>query len=72
VVPDQSSKLNRRGVEQSFFHQQANHMTMCKFKSADEKAYKDVLHVLQDYCRTLMGQQTEQQRLNQAGKIAMA
>jgi hypothetical protein len=62
VVPDYSSKFNRTDIEQSFFNQTANHMTMCKFSSADDQTYKNVLRVLQGYFRTIRGRQAEIQQ----------
>jgi len=62
VVPDFSSKFNRTDIEQSFFNQTANHMTMCKFSSADDQTYKNVLRVLHGYFQAIEEKHTVIQR----------
>lgn len=62
MVPDSSSKFNRTDIEQSFFNQSANHMTMCKFSSANDQTYKNVLRVLQGYFRTIEEKHADIQR----------
>lgn len=62
VVPDYSSKFNRTDIEQSFFSQTADHMTMCKFSSADDQAYKNILRVLKGYFRVIREREAEVQR----------
>jgi hypothetical protein len=47
-VPDYSSKLDRTGIERSFFVQDASHMTRCKISSATTTAFQDLVPVLDD------------------------
>ena len=68
IVPDFSSKLNRTDIEQSFFNQKANHMTMCKFSSADDKAWEDVSRVLKTYCETIARKKEVLQQVQEANK----
>ncbi|KAH0035178.1 hypothetical protein KCU78_g2096, partial [Aureobasidium melanogenum] len=72
VVPDYSSKFNRTDVEQSFFNQTANHMTMCKFSSVDDQAYKNILRVLRGYIQTIIAKQAEIQRAQAVNDQALA
>ncbi|KAG9755457.1 hypothetical protein KCU73_g5407, partial [Aureobasidium melanogenum] len=59
VVPDYSSKFNRTDIEQSFFNQTANHMTMCKFSFANDQTYKNILRILKGYFRAIGERQSE-------------
>lgn len=68
VVPDFSSVFNRRGIEEIFVNEAANHMDMCKFAAANDATYKDVSRFLQRCCRKFKETQTEQERLDQAGE----
>ncbi|KAH0348155.1 peptidase family M13, partial [Aureobasidium melanogenum] len=72
VVPDFSSKCHRPDVEQSFFNQSANHMMMCKFSSAEDEAYKDVLGVLHEYFQMIKERQAETQQAQGANDQALA
>jgi len=48
VVPDDSSIFNRRAFEQSS-HIPANHMDMCRFKTATDSGYSDLKAALTGY-----------------------
>lgn len=52
VVPDSSSIFNRRAFEQSS-HIPANHMEMCRFKSATDSGYSDFHAALTGYLNTI-------------------
>ena len=71
VVPDYSSKFNRTDIEQSFFNQTANHMTMCKFASAEDQTYKNILRVLKGYFRTISARQAEVQQAQEVNYQAI-
>lgn len=71
VVPDYSSKFNRADIERSFFNQTANHMTMCKFSSADDQTYKNILRVLQGYFRTIEERKAEIQQAQETNHQAI-
>lgn len=64
--------FNRTDIEQVFFNQRADHMTMCEFATADDPCYKNILRVLQEYLQNITQGRSKRQQDEQNGKRDVA